>query len=315
MTRAVSPVRADDAGFSLIELMVSMLVLLVVSNIVVSGTMDISFLGRKMTNRSDMNSGVRNATALLQQEVGQAGRISLPAPVTLEGTTGIGVFTVPVSSVDGMFIGENLLIGSGASEETVTVTGMDADADPPTITANFMVAHGAGERVDVTGGFSAGVIPTNMVNGSTGSVLKIVGDVNGDGRMVYVEYRCDLVNGLLYRNVMPFDATPAQKPPLTVEQVLLTNLLPNPPNPDGTVPPCFLYQQESFSGTTWVLGVAIMTTVQSQERDRNTKDFQRVTKALLNVAPRNVINVWQLASLNYKNRIQPLPQSVVLLLP
>jgi prepilin-type N-terminal cleavage/methylation domain-containing protein len=315
MTRAVSPIRADSAGFSLVELMVSMTVLLVVSSIVVSGTMDVSFLGRKMTNRSDMNSGVRNATALLQQEVGQAGRVSLPAPVTLLGATGVGNFTVPVTSADGMFIGENLLIGSGANEETVTVTGMDPNAVPPTITANFIVAHAAGARVDVTGGFSAGVIPTNMVNGSTGSVLKIVGDVNGDGRMVYVEYRCDLATGLLYRNVMPFDALPAEKPPLTVEQVLLTNLLPNPPNPDGTVPPCFLYQQQTFSGTTYVIGVAIMTTVRSQERDRNTNDFQRVTKALLNVAPRNVINVWQLASLNYRNRVQPLPPSVVQLLP
>ena len=36
-----------------------------------------------------------------------------------------------------------------------------------------------------------------MANGSTGTVLKIVGDVNGDGNMVYVEY-CDMANGLLY---------------------------------------------------------------------------------------------------------------------
>jgi hypothetical protein len=50
-------------------------------------------------------------------------------------------------------------------------------------------------------------------------------------------------------------------------------------------------------------------------RDRNTNDFQRVTKALLNVAPRNVINVWQLASLYYMNRVQSLPPSVVQLLP
>jgi hypothetical protein len=264
-----------------------------------------------MTNRSDMHSGVRNATALLQQEVGQAGRVSLPAPVTLLAATGVGTFNVQVSSTDGMFVGENLLVGSGPSEETITVTAIDFDAD--VITANFAVAHDAGSRVDVTGGFAAGVIPTTMANGSTGSVLKIVGDVNGDGRMVYVEYRCDLATGRLYRNVMPYDA--AAKPALTVEQVLLTNLLPNPPNLDGTVPPCFIYQERTFSGTTYVIGVAIMTTVRSQERDRNTSDFQRVTKALLNVAPRNVINVWQLASLNYSNRVQPLPPPVVQLLP
>jgi prepilin-type N-terminal cleavage/methylation domain-containing protein len=302
---------AGDAGFSMVELMVSMTVLLVVSGIVVNGTMDMQFLGRKMTNRSDMHAGVRNATALLQQEVGQAGRVSLPGPVTLEEATGVGTFNVRVSSTAGMFVGERLLIDSGVNEETVTVTALDTDAN--IITAEFATAHDAGVRVDVTGGFSAGIIPTNMPNGSTDSVLKIVGDVNGDGRMVYVEYQCDLASGRLYRNVMSYDA--AAKPALTVEQVLLTNLLPNPPNPDGTVPPCFIYQQRTFSGTTYVIGVAIMTTVRSQDRDRNTKDFQRVTKALLNVAPRNVINVWQLASLNYRNRVQPLPPSVVALLP
>jgi hypothetical protein len=167
--------------------------------------------------------------------------------------------------------------------------------------------------VEVTGGFANGIIPTTMANGSTGTVLKIVGDVNADGNMVYVEYTCDLNTGRLYRNVMPFDA--GAKPALTVEQVLLTNLRANPPNPNGVVPPCFTYQERTFAGTTYVIGVAIMTTVQSQARDRNTNDFQRVTKALLNVAPRNVVNVWQIASMNYVNRIQPLPPSVVQLLP
>jgi hypothetical protein len=131
--------------------------------------------------------------------------------------------------------------------------------------------------------------------------------------MVYVEYTCDLAAGRLYRNVMPFDAS--AKPAVTVEQVLLDNLLPNPPNPDGTVPACFTYDQRTFGGTTYVVGVAIMTTVRTQERERYSNDFQRMTKALLNVSPRNVVNVWQLASFNYKNRVQPLPPSVLALLP
>src|SRR5262245_36082835 len=253
--------RSSEGGFTLIELLVSMAVLLVVSGIVVGSTMDMTRLGQKMTNRSDMHSGVRNATALLQQEVGQAGRVTLPAPVALESATGIGVFTVNVNSVEGMFVGEHLIIGSGQTEETITVTAVDDDADPQSFTADFAFAHNPGEDVQTTGGFSAGVIPTDMANGSSGNVLKMVGDINGDGRMVYVEYTCDLANGFLYRNVMPFDA--GAKPAVTVEQILLTNLMPNPANLDGTIPPCFIYQQRSFAGTTWVIGVAIMTTVRS----------------------------------------------------
>ena len=178
---------AGDGGFTMIELLVSTAVLLVVSGIIVGSTIDMTRLGQKMTNRSDMHSGVRNATALLQQEVGQAGRVSLPAPVTLTGATGIGTFTVAVTDTEGMFIGEHLIVGTGAIEETVTLTAVDTGAD--TITANFGFAHAVGASVAATGGFSAGVIPTTMANGSTGNVLKIVGDVNGDGRMVYVFLR------------------------------------------------------------------------------------------------------------------------------
>jgi prepilin-type N-terminal cleavage/methylation domain-containing protein len=307
----VAPKPTGEGGFTLIELLVSMAVLLVVSGIVVGSTMDMTRLGQKMTNRSDMHSGVRNATALLQQEVGQAGRVSLPGPIELVGATGIGLFTVEVDDTEGMFVGEHLIVGTGATEETVTLTAVDTGAD--TITANFAFAHVADEPVAATGGFSAGIIPTTMANGSTGNVLKIVGDVNGDGRIVYVEYTCDLANERLYRNVMAYDAV--AKPAVTVEQILLTNLLANPPNAGGGVPPCFLYQERTFSGTTWVIGVAIMTTVRSQQRDQNTGDFQRVTKALLNVSPRNVVAVWQNASLGNTNRIQPLPPSVVQLLP
>jgi len=302
-------VMKQEAGFTLVELMLSTSILLVVSGIVVGATIDLTRLSTTMTNRSDMHSGVRNATALLQQEVGQAGRISLPAPSSLSAAVGIGVATVDVTSTAGMFVGERLVVGTGAEAETVTLTAVAANQ----ITANFMLPHVAGAPLATTGGFSAGVIPTTMANGSTGNVLKILGDINGDGNMVYVEYTCDLAGGRLLRNVMPFEA--AVKPMPTVEQILLDNLLPNPPNPGGGVPPCFIYQEQTFAGTTYVIGVAIMTTVRTQQRDSITNDFQTVTKALLNVSPRNVVNVWQLASLHYLNRVQPVPPSVVALLP
>jgi hypothetical protein len=55
--------------------------------------------------------------------------------------------------------------------------------------------------------------------------------------------------------------------------------------------------------------------VQTANRDPQTGLFQRETKALLNVSPRNVFNVWQLAGLGYNNRVQPTPASVTALLP
>jgi hypothetical protein len=64
-----------------------------------------------------------------------------------------------------------------------------------------------------------------------------------------------------------------------------------------------------------VIGVAITLTVRTQDRDPVTGEFQTETKALLNVSPRNVFNVWQMASLGYMDRVQGLPDATELLLP
>ena len=67
-------------------------------------------------------------------------------------------------------------------------------------------------------------------------------------------------------------------------------------------------------GRLYVVDVAITLTIQSRAIDKNTGDFQKETKALLNVSPRNVFNVWQAASLNITDRIQPIPPEVTALL-
>jgi hypothetical protein len=125
--------------------------------------------------------------------------------------------------------------------------------------------------------------------------------------MVYVEYTCNTVLGRLYRNSMAFNA--GAKPAVTVEQILIDNIQANP---DAT--PCFTYQTQTVSGTDYVIDVAITLTVRTVNRDRNTGQFMTETKALLNVSPRNVFNVWQLAGLGVTNRVQPIPPTVLALL-
>ena len=61
--------------------------------------------------------------------------------------------------------------------------------------------------------------------------------------------------------------------------------------------------------------VAITLTVQTEQVDPVTKQKQKETKALLNVSPRNIFNVWQLASIGLFDRVQPTPASVTALLP
>lgn len=306
VTALVPPRQTSEQGFTLIELIVSMLTLLVVSGTVTAALIQITNAELTLWNRTQMHSGVRGATELLQQEVGQAGRVALPAAATLAGGVAPGTSAVAVSSVAGMFVGEQLTVGTGASEETVTVTAVDSGGSQ--VTAAFALAHAGGEPVAVRGGFSSGVVPTTATNGSTAGVLKLFGDVNGDNTMVYVEYTCDTVNGYLYRNSMAYDA--GTKPALGPALVLLDNLRANP---GGT--PCFTYQEEVVGASTYVIDVAITLTVQTQKVDPFTKQFELQTKALLNVAPRNIFNVWQLASAGVTNRIQPTPASVEALLP
>ena len=66
---------------------------------------------------------------------------------------------------------------------------------------------------------------------------------------------------------------------------------------------------------TFVLDVAVTLTVQTQQIDPVTKQYQTETKALLNVSPRNVFNAWELAGIGYTDRIQSTPATVTALLP
>lgn len=299
------PARAEQ-GFTLLETLVALLVLLIVMGSVMSSMLQFSQTQALVWNRSNMHGAVRSATELLQQEVGQAGRVSLPSAVLMStAVSASGSRTVAVTSTAGMFVGEKLVIDTGDDEETVTVTAVTSGS----ITAVFSRPHNLVDPVPVVvrGGFATGVVPTNMANGSTAGTLKLHGDINGDGNMMYVEYVCDTTGGILSRNMMAFSS--GAKLPVKPGQVLLTNLLPNP---GGT--PCFTYEQKTVSGTTYVLNVAITLTSRTEFRDRNTRNFQTETKALLNVAPRNVFETWQLASIGATSRIQPMPPSVVNLL-
>ena len=313
-----------QSGFSLLELMAALGLLLLISGIVMTALKQMMMTQGTLSNRTEMHSSVRSATEVLQQEIGQAGKISLPAPVTLaSAVAGTGAATqVTVSSAAGMFTGEQLVIGPdtgcvppacpAGNQETVALTAVAAATNQ--ITARFENVHAIGAPIMVMGAFASGIVPTNMANGSTPTVLKMYGDINGDGNMVYVEYTCDTVAGNLYRNVMSITA--ASKPPLTSAMILLPNILANP---GGT--PCFSYQQKTVGADIFVINVAVTLTVQTQNADPQTNQFQKETKALLNVSPRNVFEGWQLASGNVPNRVQPMPAgptgapSVTTLLP
>jgi len=232
---------------------------------------------------------------------------------------------VSLSSVANIFNGEQLVVDTGINQETVTVTCGVACINP--ISATFNYAHTAGVPVMVQGAFATGIVPPGTICGgvpcgSTPTVLKLYGDINGDGNMRYVEYTCDPTNNLglgpvLLRNEMPYDAV--LKATLDPSKVLLSNLLTNPPDQNGNPVPCFTYQTQTVLTNTgldtFVTGVAVTLTEQTQNRDPQTNQFQSETKALLNVSPRNVFNAWELANAELTDRVQTMPPSVSNLAP
>ena len=294
----------SDEGFSLTEALIAVAMLLVLFSSAIPALQQTTKVSRVVGDTSAMHGSVRGATELLQQEIGQAGRVSLPGPVTLAGAIAIGPATVSLSSAAGLFVGAHVVIGTGDNAETVTLTAVAA----PTVTGVFKLNHVVGEPVQIRGGFAGGIVPPSMTNGSTGNVLKLFGDINDDGSLVYVEYICDLTKGKLYRNMMAWDA--GAKPAVTESMALLNNIIANP---GGA--PCFTYQPQTVLTTTFITGVAVTLSVRSQQKDLYSGDFLRATKTLLNVSPRNIFLVWTMASIGNTNRIQPIPPSILTLLP
>lgn len=314
--------RRSEGGFSLIELLFATGIMLIVSSVVSTALLQMTQSQRTIANRTDMHSGVRSATELLQQEVGQAGRIAMSPTTALGAAVISGDPTGPLSDASGVYVGELLVVGAKgpfSAEETVRVTALTGNVMSVThLTSNgvpfigFHYAHEPGASITPAGGFGTGVVPPTVTNGSTADRLKLYGDINGDGKMVYVEYFCDTTNHILYRTMIDWKA--ASKPAVTPANVLLDNVWPNPPQTvGGPNLPCFQYQLDALS-SSYVLDVALTLTAQTQQVDPITRQYQRETKALLNISPRNTISAWQSAGGNV-NRVQPLPPSIANLLP
>jgi type II secretory pathway pseudopilin PulG len=353
----------SEAGFTLAELLIATGLLLVVSSIVTQALMQITHQQQTIWNRTEMHSGVRGATELLQQEVGQAGRIALPNKVV--STTALTDYD-PATIADCQVRTVTLACDGACSADapnptdgiwfdaptnaSILLTWLDGDNSetvrvqaltPTTITACFWEIHPnvAGPApVVARGSFANGIVPPSaplgpnpQPNGSDRNHLKLFGDINGDGKMIYVEYVCDngdipgradpIATHNLYRNVMAFTTAAAAKPLVTNSMILLSNVMPNPPDAGGNLRPCFDYQYPNpatltvqGADTAFVLDVAVTLTVQTQSIDPITRQFQQETKALLNVSPRNVFFAWELANIGYTDRVQSTPATVAALM-
>jgi prepilin-type N-terminal cleavage/methylation domain-containing protein len=310
---------ATCRGFSMIELLLCVVVLSVILGGVLSAISQSEQGYGRTELQSDMYENVRGSAELMEQEVGQAGLVSLPA-TTLNAVVAIGATTATVSSTTSMYNGEQLLVDAGSVlEESVTLSA-NPTATTITVSPAFAHAHASLAPVTVLGAFPSGVVPPGTTDGSTSvnepgvSVLNLVGDINSDGSLVYVRYTCDtsVTPGTLTRSITTI--TPGVNA-IAAAQTLLSTLIPNPNNT-----PCFQYTTYpvtvvTAAGSTvynFVTNVGLTISVQSLKPDPQTNQYLTMTKSFLDMSPRNVMAGFELANASLANRIQAAPPNVTL---
>ncbi len=234
----------------------------------------------------------------MTQEIGQAGLVSLPPSHLSAAVTGNpAVQTVAVNSTASMFIGEKLLIDTGSSQELVTLTALNTSGSQ--ITGVFANNHPLGAVINVLG-----VFPQGVMSSSTGNQLRLFGDINGDGSLVYVHYDCDSTSGTLTRSETTVTPTVSAS---NAAQVLLNNLIANP---GGT--PCFQITTTTVGSNTFVTNVTLTLSARTSAPDLQTGAYLTMTKAYGNLAPRNVLAGLELANVPFLDRLQPTPPNLPL---
>src|SRR5215831_6698928 len=182
-------------GFTLLEMLVALAILLIVTNVVMSGLIQSSLTQGTINNRTEMHTSVRSATELMQQEIGQAGRIAAPlnaagtgpqpmtmlTAVVIPAVTTTGTITLPVTispdtALPSLFNGEWITVDGGLDasgaplQESVQITCGDPCSNP--VTATFTKNHVLNVPVSIQGSFANGIIPPALANGSDATHLK-----------------------------------------------------------------------------------------------------------------------------------------------
>lgn len=243
---------------------------------------------------TNLQAGLRSAADLLAQEISQAGLLSFTPTTLTAGITGSAASqSVGVASVSGMFVGEKLQIDRGTQQEVVSITAIGTSS----ITGVFTQSHGAGAMVN-----AVGVFPQGILSSSTSTQLRLFGDINADGTMVYVRYDCSATSGTLSRSITPITASSSSPGVILVDKVIANS---------GGVP-CFRYVSTTVGGSTFVTSVSVTLTARSAQADPQTGGAITETKSFLGLASRNVVLGVAFANAGLTSRLQPTPPGVPL---
>lgn len=289
--------RRQHDGFTLLEMMVSLTVMLVVAGAAFAALDQSQKVYGTQELQSDMHASLRSAFELMTQEIGQAGSLNFtPTTTSAAVTGGAAAQTVTLASSANIFVGEQLTVDTGVNLEIVSVTSLPATNQ---IRGIFTLSHASGVPVNAQGAF-----PNGILNTAAGNTLQIFGDINANNTLAFVQYDCNpgtsSAPGTLSRSFTTLAAGVTTK---TASQVLLSNLVSNP---GGTS--CFTPSMGAGGSVTagncnaggntftCVTDMQIMLTVQTSQEDPQTHAFVTETKSFLNISSRNVFCAYMIAT-------------------
>ena len=293
------PKRRQHGGFTLLEMVVSLALMLVVASAGFSALDQSQKIYGTQELQSDMHASLRSAFELMTQEIGQAGSLNFTPTTTAAAITANATAqTVTLASSANIFVGEQLTIDTGVNLEIVSVKTLPGTNQ---INAIFTLSHASGVPVSAQGAFPNGILlPTT----TAGNTLQIFGDINANNTLAFVEYDCNpgtsSAPGTLSRSFTTWTSGVTSK---TASQVLLNNLVSNP---GGTS--CFTPSMGvggsvtagncNAGGNTFtcVTDMQIMLTVQTSQEDPQTHAFVTETKSFLNISSRNVFCAYMIAT-------------------
>ena len=189
---------AGSRGFSLVELLVSIVVL----SIILGALMQFMSMLQQRYTQAQRTSGIgqtsKSTTDLLAMDIGQAG-VYRGRSTTNTATIAIGTQTVTLADSTGIFPGSVIIVDTGMDQEPVPLSAVTHSSNQ--VTGLFRVDHAItrpvrlsdvpypeGILAPVTRDPATGNLIVNTV-GSNATTLKLMGDFRDDGTLRYVEYR------------------------------------------------------------------------------------------------------------------------------
>lgn len=313
--------KKNNKGFSLIELLITLAILLIVSAVIISAFTSTVKSLRRETGIAQRDSDVKRALQLMSLELEQAGtspdilntNSANPTTTTLQNATNVTAATYPSTfsnlsltnatngfAVRGLYPGRRLILGlpeGSNNSQTLQVASLPNNCTNPcaiSVTNNGAKNHPATTPVTSPAlpimfgilnppPLTSGNLPLTATSKNVNRI-GFIGDILSNGRLQYVEYTYDVATSRIYRSLTPLDPNDPDNAALN----------PNAPNKapatvllDNVLPGTQFTINYYSTAVPIPVSVVISIRVRSNvaERRTGTPTFTQVTSTL-EIAPR-----------------------------